>query len=133
MKKWLRNATLGFAAVVALSACGAGNDDNGDNATGDGTTDASDFTVGMVTDVGGIDDKSFNQSAWEGLQAFGEDLNLVENTNYSYVPTHCPECDGGLVRLEGEVALRCLNPLCPAQIREGLIHFVSRNAMNIDG
>ena len=40
MKKWLRNATLGFAAVVALSACGAGNDDNGDNATGDGTTDA---------------------------------------------------------------------------------------------
>ncbi|KMK75296.1 BMP family lipoprotein [Alkalihalobacillus pseudalcaliphilus] len=85
MKKWLRNATLGFAAVVALSACGAGNDDNGDNATGDGTTDASDFTVGMVTDVGGIDDKSFNQSAWEGLQAFGEDLNLVENTNYSYV------------------------------------------------
>ncbi|KMK75299.1 NAD-dependent DNA ligase LigA [Alkalihalobacillus pseudalcaliphilus] len=49
------------------------------------------------------------------------------------MPTHCPECDGGLVRLEGEVALRCLNPLCPAQIREGLIHFVSRNAMNIDG
>ncbi|MCG3056210.1 helix-hairpin-helix domain-containing protein, partial [Escherichia coli] len=38
-----------------------------------------------------------------------------------------------LVRLEGEVALRCINPSCPAQIREGLIHFVSRNAMNIDG
>ncbi len=49
------------------------------------------------------------------------------------MPTHCPECDSELVRLEGEVALRCINPKCPAQIREGLIHFVSRTAMNIDG
>ncbi|MEH7438838.1 NAD-dependent DNA ligase LigA [Neobacillus drentensis] len=50
-----------------------------------------------------------------------------------HMPTHCPECESDLVRLEGEVALRCINPKCPAQIREGLIHFVSRNAMNIDG
>lgn len=50
-----------------------------------------------------------------------------------YMPTHCPECESELVRLDGEVALRCINPKCPAQIREGLIHFVSRNAMNIDG
>ncbi|MFC7372492.1 NAD-dependent DNA ligase LigA [Fictibacillus iocasae] len=49
------------------------------------------------------------------------------------MPTHCPECESALERLDGEVALRCLNPQCPAQIREGLIHFVSRNAMNIDG
>lgn len=49
------------------------------------------------------------------------------------MPSHCPECGSELVRLEGEVALRCINPKCPAQIREGLIHFVSRNAMNIDG
>ncbi|WP_100334194.1 NAD-dependent DNA ligase LigA [Bacillus alkalisoli] len=49
------------------------------------------------------------------------------------MPTHCPECESDLVRIEGEVALRCINPKCPAQIREGLIHFVSRNAMNIDG
>ncbi|WP_307478472.1 NAD-dependent DNA ligase LigA [Cytobacillus purgationiresistens] len=49
------------------------------------------------------------------------------------MPTHCPECESDLVRLDGEVALRCINPKCPAQIREGLIHFVSRNAMNIDG
>lgn len=49
------------------------------------------------------------------------------------MPTHCPECNSELVRIEGEVALRCINPKCPAQIREGLIHFVSRNAMNIDG
>ncbi|WP_455660423.1 NAD-dependent DNA ligase LigA [Pradoshia sp.] len=50
-----------------------------------------------------------------------------------HMPTHCPECGSDLVRLEGEVALRCINPKCPAQIKEGMIHFVSRNAMNIDG
>lgn len=49
------------------------------------------------------------------------------------MPTECPECGSELVRLEEEVALRCINPKCPALIREGLIHFVSRNAMNIDG
>ncbi|WP_174733572.1 NAD-dependent DNA ligase LigA [Mesobacillus harenae] len=49
------------------------------------------------------------------------------------MPTHCPACESDLVRLEGEVALRCINPKCPAQIQEGLIHFVSRTAMNIDG
>lgn len=55
-----------------------------------------------------------------------------EEVDFS-MPDNCPECDSELVRLEGEVALRCMNPKCPAQIREGLIHFVSRNAMNIDG
>ncbi|MBP2240901.1 DNA ligase (NAD+) [Cytobacillus eiseniae] len=50
-----------------------------------------------------------------------------------HMPTHCLECNSELVRLDGEVALRCINPKCPAQIREGLIHFVSRTAMNIDG
>ncbi|AZB41478.1 NAD-dependent DNA ligase LigA [Bacillus sp. FJAT-42376] len=49
------------------------------------------------------------------------------------MPEACPECESELVRIEGEVALRCINPMCPAQLREGLIHFVSRNAMNIDG
>ncbi|WP_046175756.1 NAD-dependent DNA ligase LigA [Domibacillus indicus] len=50
-----------------------------------------------------------------------------------HMPDRCPECDSELVRLEGEVALRCINPQCPAQIREGMTHFVSRNAMNIEG
>jgi len=49
------------------------------------------------------------------------------------MPTECPACDSHLVRLEDEVALRCINPKCPAQILEGIIHFVSRGAMNIDG
>lgn len=55
-----------------------------------------------------------------------------DETDFS-MPTECPECESKLERLDGEVALRCLNPQCPAQIREGFIHFVSRNAMNIDG
>lgn len=49
------------------------------------------------------------------------------------MPTHCPSCGHELVRIEGEVALRCINPKCQAQLIEGLIHFVSRQAMNIDG
>ncbi|RKQ34622.1 NAD-dependent DNA ligase LigA [Oceanobacillus halophilus] len=50
-----------------------------------------------------------------------------------HMPDECPACGSEIVRLEGEVALRCINPSCPAQLMEGLIHFVSRNAMNIDG
>ncbi|MFS0880631.1 NAD-dependent DNA ligase LigA [Metabacillus niabensis] len=60
------------------------------------------------------------------------DLRTGEEKEFS-MPTHCPACESELVRIEGEVALRCINPQCPAQIKEGLIHFVSRNAMNIDG
>ncbi|MBE9390171.1 NAD-dependent DNA ligase LigA [Vagococcus salmoninarum] len=48
-------------------------------------------------------------------------------------PKNCPACGSELVHLEEEVALRCINPMCPAQLKEGLSHFVSRNAMNIDG
>lgn len=50
-----------------------------------------------------------------------------------HMPEECPACGSELVHLEEEVALRCVNPNCPAQLLEGLIHFVSRNAMNIDG
>ncbi|TFI75683.1 NAD-dependent DNA ligase LigA [Carnobacterium divergens] len=61
-------------------------------------------------------------------------LDKREKTSEPYqIPTHCPACDSELVHLEEEVALRCMNPKCPAQITEGLSHFVSRNAMNIDG
>lgn len=49
------------------------------------------------------------------------------------VPTHCPSCGAELVHLDEEVALRCINPSCPAQLAEGMNHFASRNAMNIAG
>lgn len=49
-------------------------------------------------------------------------------------PDLCPECGTPLIRLEGEAAVRCPNTLhCPAQVREGIIHFASRDGMNIDG
>ena len=64
-------------------------------------------------------------------------LRVVESKRISEekldIPTNCPSCDSGLLHFEDEVALRCINPRCPAQIMEGLIHFSSRDAMNITG
>lgn len=56
-----------------------------------------------------------------------------DDSEIYHMPTHCPSCEHELVRIEGEVALRCINPKCSAQLVEGMIHFVSRQAMNIDG
>lgn len=62
------------------------------------------------------------------------DLDARPETSEPYsIPTECPACGSELAHLEEEVALRCLNPQCPAQAKERVIHFVSRNAMNIDG
>ncbi|KXU05702.1 DNA ligase [Streptococcus oralis] len=64
-------------------------------------------------------------------------LRVVESKRVSEekldIPTNCPSCDSQLLHFEDEVALRCINPRCPAQIMEGLIHFASRDAMNITG
>ena len=64
-------------------------------------------------------------------------LRVVESKRVSEekldIPTNCPSCDSHLLHFEDEVALRCINPRCPAQIMEGLIHFASRDAMNITG
>lgn len=56
-----------------------------------------------------------------------------ENSVPFEMPKNCPVCDSELIRIEGEVALRCVNPACFAQIAESIKYFVSRNAMNIDG
>lgn len=64
-------------------------------------------------------------------------LRVVESKRVSEekldIPTNCPSCDSKLLHFEDEVALRCINPRCPAQIKEGLAHFASRDAMNIAG
>ena len=64
-------------------------------------------------------------------------LRVVESKRLSEekldIPSNCPSCDSQLLHFEDEVALRCINPRCPAQIMEGLIHFASRDAMNITG
>ncbi|MDL4839007.1 BMP family lipoprotein [Aquibacillus rhizosphaerae] len=81
---------------LVLAACGTDEDDSAnetdDNTGTEGTdeateeeTEATDFQVGMVTDIGGVDDKSFNQSAWEGLTAFGEANGLSKGEGIDYV------------------------------------------------
>ena len=64
-------------------------------------------------------------------------LQVVESKRQSEekleIPKNCPSCNSELIHFEDEVALRCINPRCPSQIKEGLIHFASRDAMNITG
>ncbi|HSJ38434.1 MAG TPA: BMP family protein [Planococcus sp. (in: firmicutes)] len=88
-----RKFGLGLSLMLAagmLAACGSDDDASTDTTTGDGgegeaTEETSDFSTAMVTDVGGVDDKSFNQSAWEGLVKFGEDNGLEKGDGgYDY-------------------------------------------------
>lgn len=61
------------------------------------------------------------------------DLNKRSaNSKPFKMPTKCPECSSPVEKIEGEVAHRCMNPLCPAVVRESLKHFVGRRAMNIE-
>lgn len=90
MKKYLL-VTLMLIVGLILSACGT-NDEGADN---QGDTEGNqgeqvDFKVGMVTDTGGVDDKSFNQSAWEGLQELGRDYGLEEGEGYKYLQSNSP-------------------------------------------
>ncbi|ASN05678.1 BMP family lipoprotein [Virgibacillus necropolis] len=89
-----RNFLLLFAMLLSLGmilvACGdsgesesSGSDSDGNKSEGSG-----DFKAGMVTDVGGVDDKSFNQSAWEGLQAWGEEHGFEKGTNFDYIQSN---------------------------------------------
>lgn len=78
-----------LAASAILGACGTKDDEkpakDNDNASGGDKTEET-FSVAMVTDVGGVDDKSFNQSAWEGVQAFGKENNLKKGDGgYDYL------------------------------------------------
>ncbi len=80
-----RYATLlGLLLVVSivLSACGSGGSSE------QGGSDSNSFKTAMVTDTGGIDDKSFNQSAWEGLTQFGADNDLKEKEGYDYLQSN---------------------------------------------
>ncbi|MCA1030133.1 BMP family protein [Bacillus timonensis] len=84
MKKRKFGMALSFvlAAGTILGACGT-DDAKDDGKTGDDA--AKNFKVGMVTDTGGVDDKSFNQSAWEGMQKFGAEFGLAEGEGYKYL------------------------------------------------
>src|SRR5690625_232343 len=90
--KFLLSILLLFVFSLFLVACGGASDKNKDEANntgedkeGEATEDVKDFSVAMVTDTGGIDDKSFNQSAWEGLEAWGEEHGVDKGAGgYDY-------------------------------------------------
>lgn len=83
-KKTILSAlAAGLTLSTVLAACGG--DDNEGASNNEGGGEGSDFKVAMVTDTGGVDDKSFNQSAWEGLTKFGEDNSLTENEGFKYL------------------------------------------------
>lgn len=80
--------SFALAVGILLSACGPAEEPApdetptetpGDQPGDEATEEAGDFSVRMVTDVGGVDDRSFNESAWEGLQSFGEDFGVDVN------------------------------------------------------
>ncbi|MEQ2526545.1 BMP family protein [Bacillaceae bacterium CLA-AA-H227] len=75
--------SLVLAAGTILGACGNKEEEQGG---GDGASnEEANIKVGLVTDTGGVDDKSFNQSAWEGLKKFGEEFGLKEGEGYRYL------------------------------------------------
>jgi len=73
-KRWALALPVVLAAGTVLGACGKGAGSN-----------SSDFHIGMVTDQGGIDDKSFNQSAWEGIEKYGKDHDMKKGTDFKYI------------------------------------------------
>ncbi len=93
MKKrnlWLM--ALVFSLVALLAACGSSDSDGKDKSGDEGEADSSeDFSVGMVTDIGGVDDRSFNQSAWEGLSEWGEEHGLSKGDGFDYAQSNAPE------------------------------------------
>jgi basic membrane protein A and related proteins len=76
--------SLTLAAGTLLGACGKSEETAGSGSD----KKESDFKVGMVTDTGGVDDKSFNQSAWEGISKFGEDNGLKKDKGYKYIQSN---------------------------------------------
>ncbi|MFC4617402.1 BMP family protein [Camelliibacillus cellulosilyticus] len=80
-KSWFMLLAAILVIGALLTACGTAKN----NATGGKGGKDKSFKVGMVTDTGGVNDKSFNQSAWEGLQKFGKDFNLTKNTDFKYL------------------------------------------------
>ncbi|HLS60214.1 MAG TPA: BMP family protein [Virgibacillus sp.] len=81
-RKYSLFVVLVLSVALFLAACGSSDDAKSDDK--DNAEDASDYSVGLVTDVGGVDDKSFNQSSWEGLQEWGEEHGLEEKEGYEY-------------------------------------------------
>ena len=78
-----------LALTVALAACGGGKKDGTDSTGGNSAVGDADHSVVIVTDIGGVDDRSFNQSAWEGLQAWGKEHDLKKGADgFDYIQSN---------------------------------------------
>lgn len=95
-------ATL--VTTMAFTACGnsTNNNDNNDNSQNSGSDSADGYKIALITDVGTIDDKSFNQGSWEGVEKYGEEANVtykyykpVEKTTIAYEDTMKLAIEGG--------------------------------------
>ncbi len=93
MKKIIRVAALSGAVALALAACGSAPDDES-GSTGGSDATASDFKACMVSDEGGFEDKSFNQSGSEGLDRAGDELSVeVVKVESSAATDYAPNVD----------------------------------------
>lgn len=79
MKKKFLAVVLGAAMTLSMAACGAGDSKS---STESGSKSGSDFKVGIVLDVGGVNDGSFNQTSWEGL----EKAERERTRNQGFIP-----------------------------------------------
>lgn len=89
-----------------------------------------------------IDEKDIRIGDWVKIRKAGDVIPEVVSvitekralgSQPFHLPANCPVCESSTYKEEGEVAIRCSNPQCPAILREKFIHFVSKNAMNVDG
>lgn len=90
-RKFILMFVLLLTIGMVLSACGSDDKDTGSDKEDDNAKsedDATDFSAAMVTDIGGVDDKSFNQSSWEGLQKWGEEHGLSKGNGIDYAQSN---------------------------------------------
>jgi len=80
-----------------------------------------------------IGDTVLIQRAGEVIPQVVKVVKQAEHGREFHMPKRCPVCGGEVFRAEGEVAYRCMNSACPAQLKESLQHFAGRHAMDIDG
>ena len=81
--------TVAMAALLTLGACGGGSGGGSTDSSGGAAKDDAKHSVAIVTDIGGVDDRSFNQSAWEGLQAWGKEHDIKKGTGgYNYIQSN---------------------------------------------
>ena len=114
MKRVLTALSL-LLVVFALSACGSSNDNNGSNGGG-----KKGYELALITDIGTIDDKSFNQGAWEGLSKYAEENNIT----YKYYQPSEKATDAYINSIDLAVEGGAKLVVCPGYLFENAVYQV---------